>query len=171
MANRGNIDWVKIRNEYINTPTSYDRLAKKYNVSRGTLSKRAKKENWVGKRAEYLEKAQERLAEQSIKAQMNYQDKLMKVREKLLLKIEKAIDGLENQKVDIEKELISTDNDGNKTKSKLQEKTVIKGELNSKIIKNLTSALRDLLDDKANINENDSLDTGVIVLPEVTSDE
>lgn len=94
----------------------------------------------------------------------------MQVRLKLLLKIERAADALENQKVDMEKELISTDDDGNVKKSKLFEKTKIKGDLNSKIIKNLTSALRDL-DDKVNINENDSLDTGVIVLPEVTGDE
>ena len=170
MANRGNIDWVKIRNEYINTPTSYERLAKKDKVSRGTLGKRAKREDWVGKRAEYLKKAQERLAEQSIKAQMNYQDKLMQVREKLLLKIEKAIDHLENQEFEVKKELTSTDGEGNSTKSTLQEKTKIKGELNSKIIKNLTSALRDLDNDKINMNE-DSTETGVIVLPEVASDE
>lgn len=101
---------------------------------------------------------------------MDYQERMMQVRLKLLLKIEKAADALENQKVDMEKELISTDDDGNVKKSKLREKTKIKGDLNSKIIKNLTSALRDL-DDKANINESDSLDTGVIVLPEVTGDE
>lgn len=170
MANRGNIDWVKIRNEYINTPTSYDRLAKKYKVSRGSLSKKAKKEDWVGKRTECIKTAQERLSEQSVKAQMDYQERMMQVRLKLLLKIEKAVDALENQKVDVEKELISTDDDGNVKKSRLQEKTKIKGDLNSKIIKNLTSALRDL-DDKVIINENESLDTGVIILPEVTNDE
>lgn len=170
MANRGNIDWVKIRSEYINTPTSYDRLAKKYSVSRSTLSKRAKKEDWVGKRAKCIKTAEERLSEQSVKSQMDYQERIMQVSLKLLLKIEKAVDVLENQKVDVEKELISTDDDGNIKKSKLLEKTKIKGDLDSKIIKNLTSALRDL-DDKANINEHDSLDTGVIVLPEVTSDE
>lgn len=170
MANRGNIDWIKIRSEYINTPTSYDRLAKKYNVSRSTLSKRAKKENWVDKRAGCIKTAQERLSEQSVKAQMDYQERMMQVRLKLLIKIEKAVDALENQKVDVEKEFINTDDDGNIKKSKLQEKTKIKGDLNSKIIKNLTSALRDL-DDKSTINENESLDTGVIILPEVTNDE
>lgn len=170
MANRGNIDWVKIRSEYINTPTSYDRLAEKYKVSRSTLSKRAKKEDWVSKRAECIKTAEQRLSEQSVRAQMDYQERMMQVRLKLLLKIEKAADALENQKVDMEKELISTDDDGNVKKSKLRERTKIKGDLNSKIIKNLTSALRDL-DDKANINESDSLDTGVIVLPEVTGDE
>lgn len=170
MANRGNIDWIKIRNEYINTPTSYDRLAKKYKVSRGSLSKRAKREDWTGKRAECIKKAQERLSEQSIEAQMNYQEKLMQVRSKLLDKIDRAVDALENQNVDVEKEITSTDEDGNVKKSKLQESTKIKGDLNSKIIKNLTSALRDL-DNKETINDNDSLDTGVIILPEVTPDE
>lgn len=170
MANRGNIDWVKIRNEYINTPTSYERLAKKYKVSRGSLSKRAKKEDWVGKRTECIKEAQERLSEQSIEAQMNYQDKLMQVRSKLLDKIDRAVDALENQNVDVEKEITSTDEDGNVKKSRLQENTKIKGDLNSKIIKNLTSALRDL-DNKDIMNDNDSLDTGVIILPEVTSDE
>ena len=101
---------------------------------------------------------------------MNYQEKLMQVRSKLLDKIDRAVDALENQNVDVEKEITSTDEDGNVKKSKLQESTKIKGDLNSKIIKNHTSALRDL-DNYETINDKDSLDTGVIFLPEVTPDE
>ncbi len=45
MANE-KIDWIKIKNEYINTNISYRKLSEKYNISRSALEKRARKEKW-----------------------------------------------------------------------------------------------------------------------------
>lgn len=39
-------DWTKIKNEYINTNTSYRKLADKYNVSKNQIANRASTENW-----------------------------------------------------------------------------------------------------------------------------
>lgn len=50
------VDWLKIRNEYINGGGSYRKLAEKYGVSFGTLRRRAETENWVKRRADQLHK-------------------------------------------------------------------------------------------------------------------
>lgn len=41
------INWIKIKNEYINTQTSYRKLAEKYTVSLSAIRAKAEKENWV----------------------------------------------------------------------------------------------------------------------------
>lgn len=42
-----NIDWLSIKNEYVNTNTSYRKLAQKYGVNKDTIAKRAQSENWA----------------------------------------------------------------------------------------------------------------------------
>ncbi|MEE3334245.1 MAG: helix-turn-helix domain-containing protein [Ruminococcus sp.] len=44
------IDWLKLKNEYINGNISYRKLAEKYDVSFNTLKDRAKKEKWFDER-------------------------------------------------------------------------------------------------------------------------
>jgi len=41
-----NVNWLKIKNEYINGNISYRKLAEKYKVSLPTIAKRAKQEDW-----------------------------------------------------------------------------------------------------------------------------
>ncbi len=41
------VDWLKIRNDYINGGGSYRVLAEKYGVNKDTIAARAKKEQWV----------------------------------------------------------------------------------------------------------------------------
>lgn len=43
-------DWVSIRTEYINTQIGFRGLAEKYGVSKNTVAKRAKEENWAAER-------------------------------------------------------------------------------------------------------------------------
>ncbi len=47
------IDWGKIKNEYVTTELSYDKLCDSYNVSMSTLRHRAKVGEWVKLRKEY----------------------------------------------------------------------------------------------------------------------
>ena len=49
------IDWARIKCEYITTQTSYRKLADKYNIKFDGLAARAKKENWVGLRAQHID--------------------------------------------------------------------------------------------------------------------
>lgn len=44
------VNWLKIRNDYINGGGSYRKLAEKYGVNKDTIALRAKAENWKGLR-------------------------------------------------------------------------------------------------------------------------
>ena len=50
------IDWIKLRNEYINGNISYRKLAEKHGVNYNTLQDKARKENWFAKKKEQHEK-------------------------------------------------------------------------------------------------------------------
>ena len=41
------IDWIKIRNEYISSQISQRKLAEKYNISYSTLKDRSRREKWA----------------------------------------------------------------------------------------------------------------------------
>lgn len=44
------VDWLAIRNDYINGGGSYRKLAEKYGVNKDKIANRAKAENWKGQR-------------------------------------------------------------------------------------------------------------------------
>ena len=44
------VDWLAIRNDYINGGGSYRKLAEKYGVNKDTIAVKAKAENWKGQR-------------------------------------------------------------------------------------------------------------------------
>ena len=50
------MDWIKIKNEYINGNISYRKLAEKYNVTVRQIANVAKAENWVELRKEQRNK-------------------------------------------------------------------------------------------------------------------
>lgn len=50
------VDWLAIRNDYINGGGSYRKLAEKYDVSFNTLQDRAKREDWKGQREQQHDK-------------------------------------------------------------------------------------------------------------------
>lgn len=51
-----NIDWIAIKNEYINTDISQRKLAKKYDVSESTLMQKAMRERWKDEKNEQRSK-------------------------------------------------------------------------------------------------------------------
>lgn len=50
------VNWIKIKNEYINTDISQRKLAKKYKVSSSTLTARANREKWADAKKEQCNK-------------------------------------------------------------------------------------------------------------------
>lgn len=72
-----NINWLKIKEEYITTSISQRDLADKHGVSYNTLMKRATKEKWL----ELREKAEKKATEKLLQKQG---DKLLSVYEKSL---------------------------------------------------------------------------------------
>lgn len=85
-------DWNKIKTEYITTNTSYRKLAQKYEVDQATIARRAKKEDWVSSRQHHADKTQAKILTADTKNKADRAAKLMTVADKLLKKVELAVD-------------------------------------------------------------------------------
>lgn len=95
---RDEIDWKKVKAEYITSDkSSYRKLSEKYGIPLGTLYKRAKREDWVSLK----QQSGDRMVAKTISAIEEKQiDKLKRIQDisdKLLNKIEKAIEELDIQ--------------------------------------------------------------------------
>ena len=85
-------DWNKIKTEYITTNTSYRKLAEKYEVDQATIARRAKKEDWVSKRQHHADKTQAKILTADTQKKVDRVGRLMTVADKLLNKVELAVD-------------------------------------------------------------------------------
>lgn len=93
------IDWVKIKTEYVTTSISQRELANKYNLSLSGISKRAKAEDWVKKRESYQNrratKVERKVIERDAEKVWTQMERLAKATDKLLEKVEIAIEQLD----------------------------------------------------------------------------
>ena len=85
-------DWKKIEAEYITTDTSYRKLADKYGVDQATIARRAKKHDWVSKRQHHADKTQAKILTADTQKKVDRTARLMTVADKLLKKVEQAVD-------------------------------------------------------------------------------
>ena len=85
-------DWKKIKAEYITTDTSYRKLADKYGVDQATIARRAKKHDWVSKRQHHADKTQAKILTADTQRKVDRTARLMTVADKLLKKVEQAVD-------------------------------------------------------------------------------
>lgn len=91
-------DWAKIKTEYITSDkSSYRKLSEKYSIPLGTIYKRAKRENWVVlKRRSYDKRVAKTISAVEGK-QVSKMERILSITDKLLDKIEKAVDELDIQ--------------------------------------------------------------------------
>ena len=93
------IDWVKIKTEYVTTSISQRELANKYNLSLSGISKKAKAEDWVKKRESYQNrratKVERKVIERDAEKVWTQMERLAKATDKLLEKVEIAIEQLD----------------------------------------------------------------------------
>lgn len=93
------VEWLKIRNDYINGGGSYRKLAEKYGVSKSTLYKKAKAENWVKlkeeNRCKIGAKAEQKIIEKEAKREADRVSRLLGLSDQLADKIEQAISELD----------------------------------------------------------------------------
>ena len=85
-------DWQKIKTEYITTDTSYRKLADKYGIDQATISRRAKKEDWVSKRQHHLSETQAKILTADTEKKVDRAARLMTVADKLLEKVEQWVE-------------------------------------------------------------------------------
>lgn len=91
-------DWTQIKTEYITTDkSSYRKLADKYGIPLGTIYKRAKKENWVELKQQSYDKKVAKTVASVENNQVKKLERILTITDKLLDKIEKAVDELDLQ--------------------------------------------------------------------------
>lgn len=86
------MDWNKIKTEYVTSGMSYRKLSAKYGVNATVLAQRAKREDWVGLKAQYQSKTQTKVLAAIANKQVNRASRLQTVADKLLSKVERVID-------------------------------------------------------------------------------
>lgn len=86
------MDWNKIKAEYISGGTSYRKLCSKYGVSRTTLQRKAKDENWLGLRSQAEAKAESKIVNAVSDKSAKIDDKYFRLVDKLLDKAEEVIE-------------------------------------------------------------------------------
>jgi transposase-like protein len=85
------VDWIKIKAEYIAGGTSYRKLCSKYGVSRTTLQRKAKDENWLGLRSQAEAKAESKIVNAVSDKSAKIDDKYFRLVDMLLDKTEELI--------------------------------------------------------------------------------
>ena len=151
------VDWLKIKTEYITDPSAtYRNLSEKYGVPKTNLERRAKKEGWVSLRRQAEDKAVARAVSEYEKKQAKKMERIDRIANRLLCKIEKAVEEIDLQIVtSVEKtKIIEYNNDkrpDKPTKETITEKTEL-GTIHTIIdrqgVRVLASALRDLKEAK-----------------------
>lgn len=84
--------WEKIKQEYISSSVSTRDLAKKYGIPKNTLQRRSSKEGWVQQRKDVGAALVQRATNELIEEHSTIYDTAMRISEKLLAKIEMAVD-------------------------------------------------------------------------------
>ena len=85
-------DWKKIKAEYITTDTSYRKLAQKYGIAESTIYARGGKEKWVEQKEQHQSKTVAKTLDALRDKEVNRAARLMTVADKLLKKVEQAVD-------------------------------------------------------------------------------
>lgn len=85
-------DWNRIKTEYITTDISCRKLAEKYGVSESTLFKKCSKEQWEALRKQHGSTVEAKTLAADAKRKIDRAARLKTVADKLLNKIEQAVD-------------------------------------------------------------------------------
>lgn len=109
-------DWQQIKTEYITTDTSYRKLAQKYGVSYQAICHRSKTEGWIALREQHMNKTISKTVEKISEKKANMAAKVHTVADKLLYKIDASVD------------------------------LMVPGVMNTKSLRALTAAVKDLKD-------------------------
>lgn len=93
------VDWLAIRNDYINGGGSYRKLAEKYGVNKDTIAKKAKAEGWISQKDIQTDKIQteviQKTAEAITQSEVDRVTRLLAISDTLLTKIEQAVSELD----------------------------------------------------------------------------
>ena len=86
------MDWNEIKTEYVTTDTSYRKLSKKYGISATQIGNVARSEGWVQAREQFLEETYTKTLKEISKKQTERVKRLQTITDKILKKIEKSVE-------------------------------------------------------------------------------
>ena len=92
-------DWLKIKTEYITTDTSYRKLSQKYGVAVKNICLKSKSEDWIQQRQQYVNSTLTKTVNKEQNKAVDRYTRLTTVADKLLDKIESAVDSLDEDSV------------------------------------------------------------------------
>lgn len=170
------VDWIKIRNEYINGNISYRKLAEKHGISFQTLRDRAVKEKWFELRKKQRniiqKKTEQKTAEKLAEREANRLLRISNAADKLLEKIEIATEQLDQfitiskvkqKEVKYVKDKAGFGKPEKEIIKEVEDKRVVKADhLDRMGLKQLASALKDLRDIQFTQNEEKPQETPTI---------
>lgn len=151
------MDWLKIKNEYISTNTSYRKLAEKYGVNKDTIANRAKREKWKELREKQADAIQTKTIQQTANRmaskEANRIARIDALTDRLLNKLEEATEQLNNHlvtsKIKTREIEYSSENARKPTKETITEeekKDVVSGDIDRTGLKQLSEALKNIKD-------------------------
>lgn len=146
-----NIDWKKIKKEYVTTTISQRDISRKYGVSLAQIANHSKKENWVEKREQYQNKI--------------YTKSVEKQESKDIDRLERVKSSADRLGVIIDSVLEQTETMSKSSRVRLS---------SAKDIRSMTAAVKDLavvLKELYGTKDEDTEDTGVILLAPVKEEE
>lgn len=171
-----NVDWEKIKAEYLAGGTSYRKLAEKHGVPFSTLEKRARSESWSEQRKEVGDKAAAKARQKIVSQRVKDITALERVRTKLIHKLEKTVDRfpdipgnrMEQSVTETIEEKGEPNRFGIPTRKPPKKKTVL---VESDLLR-MASMLEKLMDMTGYVNTDDSVhDDGFIDALNATSSE
>lgn len=86
------VDWLKIRNDYINGGGSYRKLAEKYGVSFSTLQTRAKRESWKEEKTIQCDKVAAELRQKTAERIVDSESEIVAIQSRTRLNIMRQIE-------------------------------------------------------------------------------
>lgn len=101
------VDWNAIKTEYItDESSSYRKLAKKYGISHNIIGAKAVKEGWVEQKKQFQDKTLAKTLNAISNKQSQRATRLQSVTDKLLSKIEQAVDDFEMSALFLDKQAL-----------------------------------------------------------------
>lgn len=97
------VDWLAIRNDYINGGGSYRKLAEKYGVSTKSITMHSKAENWTRLKTEQENKTSTKVLQETadviVQTEVKRVTRLLSIADKMIDKIERAVEELDQAQV------------------------------------------------------------------------
>ena len=119
------MDWNKIKTEYVTTDTSYRKLAKKYDVSVTQISNKSKAEGWVSEREQFLKKTYTKTLDAIISAQAKRVERIQTITDKILNKLEKSVDIMDEEDLSAYRQITSALKDNKELQMLKSEQDII----------------------------------------------